>query len=536
MLKNLIKHYIRMFVFSLYKRTHVYFTKTPKFILKYFESRSTSISMQLLWAQVFCDMGEKEVAINRFRSALSKKIPDGNNLDSIFIRSYFKLLMEKRDFPEILRILQHSFATSDQLAFVARDFITRATAEGDKEFLEQWALMKRRLIPEIDILTVTPVQEVAAEFKELFPAHDYTFQDPTIFEGPTTPATHTVSVPAQYMARITDCRIAGAFQVLKNEKFVLHEPAAHPKHGLVAGVWRNFCAFGGRTDQVVFFSRPTAERHISSGILFSGRATENFFHWLVEYTPKLLNIQAAQLPTNIPLIVKPGLPKQFYEALRLLTPQRELLFVDTNTEILHVDHLWVSSVHTYHPDDFSLPYWMGAAISTRHLQFVRDTIFKNLNLTTESKDSTAVSKKLRIYLSRGHARAVENNDEITNLLKGRGFDIVLPEKLTFEEQVRLFHQADIIVGATGAAFSNLLFVKPGAEIVTLVSERNATWCMKANLAKFAGARHTHVVGPHILPREKFRSEDGYVHSNFTIDVKKLDRLITEIENRGGKNP
>lgn len=534
MIADVFKHLFRVSVFSIYSLAQQYLAKIPISILKFFERHSSSMYMKLIWAQIYYDMNEKDLSFNCFSLVYKSKPPHGNFLDSLFVRSYLNLLIARREWSEVYFLLQNSLLASSILSFVARDIIARTETNANAEFLAEWELLKRRITPEINIVEVKPIQSVATEMKELFPTHDYSFQDPTIFGKSEVPASHSVSVPAQFVARITDCKVVGAFQVLKDGQFVLHEPAAHPKHGLVAGVWRNFCAFKDNPNKAVYFARPTSERKIQSGILFSGRATENFFHWLIEYMPKLLNIQASNLPLDIPLIVKPGLPKQFYEALQMLAPNRELLFIDTNTEVLQVENLWISSVHTYHPDDFSLPYWMGAAISIRHLQFIRETIFQKLGLSPEKKNLPTNAQKIKIYLSRAHSRTVENNGRVTALLKRRGFEIVLPERLSFEQQVRLFHSADVIVGATGAAFSNLLFVNAGAEIVTLVSERNSTWCMKANLAKFAGARHTHLVGPHILPREKFRSEDYYVHSNFKIDLKKLDQLLDLIERRGGQ--
>jgi capsular polysaccharide biosynthesis protein len=72
----------------------------------------------------------------------------------------------------------------------------------------------------------------------------------------------------------------------------------------------------------------------------------------------------------------------------------------------------------------------------------------------------------RLFLSRksdNHYRAV-NEDQLEQVLSEFGFERISPGNLTLEDQVRLFSQAEMIVG-TGTGLSNMLFAEPGTRIL-----------------------------------------------------------------------
>ena len=49
-----------------------------------------------------------------------------------------------------------------------------------------------------------------------------------------------------------------------------------------------------------------------------------------------------------------------------------------------------------------------------------------------------------------------------------GFESIYTGDLSFEEQVKLFDGADVVAGATGAAFANIAFCRPGTKIICII--------------------------------------------------------------------
>jgi capsular polysaccharide biosynthesis protein len=75
----------------------------------------------------------------------------------------------------------------------------------------------------------------------------------------------------------------------------------------------------------------------------------------------------------------------------------------------------------------------------------------------------------RLYFSRrGHSmRVMINESALEMALKARGFEIVRPERLGAADQVRMMREAEVVVGPTGAAMTNVLFASSGARIVEI---------------------------------------------------------------------
>ncbi|WP_196717417.1 glycosyltransferase family 61 protein [Actinomyces trachealis] len=86
-------------------------------------------------------------------------------------------------------------------------------------------------------------------------------------------------------------------------------------------------------------------------------------------------------------------------------------------------------------------------------------------------DSVAPADFERLYISRNSygRRKLTNEAELWPILQDRQFIKVIPEQLTFREQVALFKGAKYVVGNTGAAFSNMVFAPKGGTLLALTT-------------------------------------------------------------------
>ena len=106
-------------------------------------------------------------------------------------------------------------------------------------------------------------------------------------------------------------------------------------------------------------------------------------------------------------------------------------------------------------------------------------------------------------------------------LRERGFAIVAPELISIDEQIDLFHNADIIVACRGAALANVLYCRTNATIVeivpTIAGFDGYKWVR--DICAFVGCRWR----PYFcagIPPEKPIVAEGKVRPNagFTFDV------------------
>ena len=111
----------------------------------------------------------------------------------------------------------------------------------------------------------------------------------------------------------------------------------------------------------------------------------------------------------------------------------------------------------------------------------------------QASDPKRGTRPEKIYVSRmqqtrlkPHYRPFVNEPELAALLEAQGFAIIEPENFDFEEQVRIFAAARVVVGPGGAGMFNTIFCRPGTNIVAL--EPLPTWMVQhANL--YVGREH-----------------------------------------------
>ena len=98
------------------------------------------------------------------------------------------------------------------------------------------------------------------------------------------------------------------------------------------------------------------------------------------------------------------------------------------------------------------------------IKWLRDTY-----LTHEKKFN--VNKK--IFIDRTDSTSkhcqIQNESEVFNYLKNKGFSKYQLTKFSFFEKIYLFSNAEVIVGAHGAAFANLAFCKPKTKVIEIRS-------------------------------------------------------------------
>jgi capsular polysaccharide biosynthesis protein len=80
----------------------------------------------------------------------------------------------------------------------------------------------------------------------------------------------------------------------------------------------------------------------------------------------------------------------------------------------------------------------------------------------------------RIYIDRRESKfnhcQIINDDELKKFLLKKNFSIYKIGELSFFEQIYLFNNAKIIIGAHGAAFANLIFCKENTKVIDIIPE------------------------------------------------------------------
>jgi Glycosyltransferase 61 len=129
-----------------------------------------------------------------------------------------------------------------------------------------------------------------------------------------------------------------------------------------------------------------------------------------------------------------------------------------------------------------------------------------------------VSRRSITQLYEGRYRALLNEEELVDALAARGFTIVEPELLPFEEQVAIFRGARTVVGLGGAGMFNVLFCAPGTRIVSIES---SLAFVDGHASLFASLGHAYG----FIFGQQDPTDDTFVHKRWTIDVPRAVAAI-----------
>ena len=135
---------------------------------------------------------------------------------------------------------------------------------------------------------------------------------------------------------------------------------------------------------------------------------------------------------------------------------------------------------------------------------------------SDHKIKTYLSK--RIYISRGdntNQRVLVGEAELISQLSARGVALYVLSSLSFQEQVQLFSNAEVIIGVHGAGFANLVFAPENTLVIELATQ---SYCpaMFEDIAFHRNHKYCRIVGDEASPgsveasKQNIKLRDGQV--------------------------
>lgn len=204
-------------------------------------------------------------------------------------------------------------------------------------------------------------------------------------------------------------------------------------------------------DTTLFQPPADAPRLARATVFVTWGGLHNYSHFLLDCLPALQAVRDAGALDRFPAIAPPLLPWQS-ELLRLMLGAEAPAPIEVAAPLARLDEVV-----------FASPMDRFLRAPGPPLDAVRANILANAAIADEP------ASPRRIYVSRrGSMRAaLVNESELETALAARGFTIVRPETLSVREHIVLFHRAEMIIGLAGAALANVLFCRPGAEVIEL---------------------------------------------------------------------
>lgn len=303
---------------------------------------------------------------------------------------------------------------------------------------------------------------------EVFPVRFWGYED--------KPSIKTKS-PELFLAHIYNTEIIGISNVLKTRLgYVIYDMLSENKYRITdrAFIWREKCR-EERARPFSFLDRYflfyyNYGKTVDKAISLVGNYSGNYYHFIFEIISKFYILERANIPDDVPIIIDNVVRRipQFNELIGIFNKKRKLIYIDP-LEICKVKDLyWPSFVHQIPPNlwDPSKAKSEDVIFNIGALVFVRDNC-----LQYGMADDNKIYPK-NFYIARKNTNKRQyNEDEILDIAINNGYVEVHPESMTFKEQVKLFSNAESIIGPSGAAFSNIICCKEGCKILILISDR-----------------------------------------------------------------
>jgi capsular polysaccharide biosynthesis protein/glycosyltransferase involved in cell wall biosynthesis len=222
------------------------------------------------------------------------------------------------------------------------------------------------------------------------------------------------------------------------------------------------------------FRLPPARRLGGMTLLLASTGGDTYHHWMMDVQPRIELLQAAGTDLRKVdhfLVNGKGTPFQ-RDSLRCLGVPAEKCIPLTGRCRFQCETLILPSL----PFPTSRP-------SREACEFLRRFF---------GSGQPGPTQKLLVDRGGGVSRQVRKWEEIRNKLLSLGFVEFDPGQASLEEQAATFGRAGIVVGAHGAALTNLVFCQPGTRVLEMFGADYVNPCYR-NLCAAAGLEHHAVV-------------------------------------------
>lgn len=365
------------------------------------------------------------------------------------------------------------------------------------------------------------------EYRELLGARRIAEPEITFLEGPValTSACGSLDAPPQYIARFKDCLTFPRSNLVLQGKRLVYDLAAHPLSGIAD------IKDGVNPDQIMtavygskraLVEEPAETRTLDAGLMMFGLQSKNYGHWLLEFVPRMLWFNDSACPADFPICIDDHMPETHQQIVELLN-ERDRPILPMSAQATRFRELGIAPVPTFFPFDSrpGMPVY-DAIWPMDVLGAMRRAVLDRL--TARGIDLRPTGRKI-VLSRRGFVqRQLLNEAEIIDVLTRQGFEVVYPERLSFAEQVALYHTADTIVGSASSALTNCIFCNPQARVIALIHEnRSFNFRGYTSMIESSGARLVFVRGATVAGEAVH-----HFHANYRVPVAQVFQAINRI--------
>ena len=199
-------------------------------------------------------------------------------------------------------------------------------------------------------------------------------------------------------------------------------------------------------------------------ILSGGAGNHNYWHWLFDVIPRIFLYEKFYLLKNINKIIVPDIKEKFqYQTLSLLGIKIKNCINSQVYRHIKFNELYVTTHPNLNLRVEKIPHWIVMSLKKKFLKkkFIKSSFPKFKKIYIDRSDSKSNVRDFRKII---------NEKLIKIFLASRGFKVIRLSEYSFIEQIKIFYNANCIIGLHGAGFANIVFCKKKAFVLEIKSE------------------------------------------------------------------
>jgi capsular polysaccharide biosynthesis protein len=326
--------------------------------------------------------------------------------------------------------------------------------------------------------------------------------------------TRPMPAPSSTWLRLRDAIVQDGGTVIVDGHLISYEASADPSLDFVAGQWESIFGSRAHPDTALVRMQPVAETTVAEGILLSGRNDSNWYHWLIEYLPRLMQLESTLGP-DVPVIVTSRTPATGMDALRAITDRPVVVLDPALAYSVGILHVVAPPVQIL--DTTRVPWEEGLSLNPVPVLAMRDRL-------VHAEERPAPTRRVFLRRTSGH-RGLLNEADLATIAGRHGLEILDPGTMSWSQQVALFSSATLLVGASGAVMANYLLMSPGSRVLALTSDALNDFVLPAALANLVGVRFSYLTGPGSVKLAKSDNRNNWLHSDFSISTKEFESAL-----------
>ena len=195
-----------------------------------------------------------------------------------------------------------------------------------------------------------------------------------------------------------------------------------------------------------------------------GNGADNFWHWIVEYLPKVALAESAGFDGQYIVPGNRGFVDASFDMLGI-DPSRRTKFTGG---VWNVERLYVPSFLPAWPDEMK----RDESKLSSHCHFLRKVREQLLDAAYGERTDAKEELPNKIFVQRRDTARKQlciNSDEVEGFLEARGYVPCYFEDYSLSQQIRITSSVDRFFGLHGAAFTHALFMKQESVITEIYS-------------------------------------------------------------------